>query len=155
MASQVYTIAGPGTAPATVVLMRGPTPRGGMSEQSDPFGLVGHVLAEKYRIDAVVGEGGFGVVYHGYHLSFRHDVAVKCLKIPPHFTPDAQELFVTRFRDEGQHLSRLASAHMSIVRVFDFEITSSPNGAPMPYLVLEWLRGRALDVVLAERRANG
>src|SRR5262249_38392890 len=120
-----------------------------------PFGLVGHVLAQKYRIDAVVGEGGFGVVYRGHHLVFRHDVAVKCLKIPPHFTPEAQVLFVTRFRDEGQHLSRLASAHISLVRVFDFETTTSPSGATMPYPVLEWLQGRPLEAVLAERRAAG
>ncbi|HEY4120804.1 MAG TPA: serine/threonine-protein kinase, partial [Byssovorax sp.] len=126
-----------------------------MSEQNDPFGLVGHVLAQKYRVDAVVGEGGFGVVYRGFHLSFRHDVAVKCLRIPVEFAPDAQAEFVARFRDEGQHLSRLASAHMSIVRVFDFDIATSPSGVAMPYLVLEWLNGSSLDVVVAERGAAG
>ncbi len=126
-----------------------------MSQENDPFGLVGQVLADKYRVDAVVGEGGFGVVYRGYHLSFRHQVAIKCLKIPPHFTADAQALFVSRFRDEGQHLSRLASAHVAIVRVFDFAIATSPNGATMPYLVLEWLEGRSFDAVLADRGARG
>jgi formylglycine-generating enzyme required for sulfatase activity/serine/threonine protein kinase len=124
-----------------------------MSQPNDPFDLIGTVLANKYRIDAVVGEGGFGVVYRGFHVSFQHEIAVKCLKIPPHFTPDAQILFVSKFREEGQHLSRLSSAHFSIVRVFDFDVGTSPRGGSMPYLVLEWLKGRSLEDVLEERRA--
>jgi serine/threonine protein kinase len=126
-----------------------------MSQPNDPFDLVGTVLANKYRVDAVVGEGGFGVVYRGFHLSFKQPIAVKCLKIPPHFTPDAQVLFVDKFREEGQHLATLSSAHFSVVRVFDFDVASSPRGGVMPYLVLEWLTGRSLETVLEERRPAG
>jgi tRNA A-37 threonylcarbamoyl transferase component Bud32 len=126
-----------------------------MSTPSDPFELVGTVIERKYRIDAVVGEGGFGVVYRGFHLSFRQPVAVKCLKIPRHFTPDAQVLFVDKFREEGQHLATLSSSHLSIVRVLDFDVGTSPRGVPMPYMVLEWLAGRSLEAMLEERRASG
>lgn len=32
----------------------------------DPFGLLGKQIEGKYRVAAVVGEGGFGVVYRGW-----------------------------------------------------------------------------------------
>jgi len=32
----------------------------------DPFGVVGTAIAGKYRVDRVIGEGGFGVVYAGF-----------------------------------------------------------------------------------------
>jgi hypothetical protein len=37
----------------------------------DIFGLVGTTVDGKYRCDALVGEGGFGVVYRGWHLGFE------------------------------------------------------------------------------------
>jgi hypothetical protein len=46
---------------------------------TDPFRLVGTTIAGKYRIDRMVGEGGFGVVYQGFHLNFEQPIALKCL----------------------------------------------------------------------------
>ena len=116
----------------------------------DLFGLLGTTIKEQYRIDAVVGEGGFGVVYRGFHLSFERPIAIKCLKVPPHFTAEAQKLFHERFREEGRLLSML-SDHPSIVKVFDFGITKSAAGGGVPYLVLEWLDGQELGHVLRDR----
>ena len=53
------------------------------SSAGDPFGWVGATVDEKYRVDAVVGEGGFGIVYQGHHLGFGEKVAVKCLRTCP------------------------------------------------------------------------
>jgi serine/threonine-protein kinase len=63
----------------------------------DVFPLQGSLVDGKYRVDAPIGEGGFGVVYRGWHLGFDHAIAVKCLKVPPHFTEDAKRLFFERF----------------------------------------------------------
>jgi len=123
-----------------------------LASVADPFQIVGTSLEGKYRIDSMVGEGGFGVVYRGYHLSFEHAIAIKCLKVPPHFTPEARELFLSKFREEGKHLSRLGE-HPSITRVYDFGIVGS--AVPIPYLVLEWLDGDDLEQLLAKRRAKG
>lgn len=120
---------------------------------TDVFGLVGTTIDNRYRVDEVVGEGGFGVVYRGFHLAFKHPVAVKCLKLPSHFTPDGHALFLEKFREEGSFLSRL-SEHGSIVRVFDLNVTKGPRGADVPYLVLEWLEGAELEGILRERRAR-
>ncbi len=118
----------------------------------DPFDLVGKVIDGRYRVDRVIGEGGFGVVYRGWHLNFEHDVAIKCLKTPSHFTDEGQRAFVEKFREEGKLLSRL-SQHPAVVRVYDFGITPGAHGASVPYLVLEWLVGEPLDSWLAKRGA--
>ena len=120
----------------------------------DPFGLVGTAIDHKYRIDELVGEGGFGVVYRGFHQSFEQPIAVKCLKVPAHFTTEAAEIFLKRFRDEGKHLAKL-SEHPSIVRAYDFGVATSIAGASVPYLVLEWLDGMDLKTLLAQRSRRG
>ena len=112
----------------------------------DPFNLVDTTIDRKYRVDELVGEGGFGLVYRAFHLSFGQPIAVKCLKVPPHFTIEAKKLFLDKFREEGKHLARLR--HDSIVRVFDFGITPDSQ---IPYLVLEWLTGEDLEQHLARR----
>src|SRR6187551_2141749 len=93
---------------------------------TDAFGLIGATLDDRYRVDAVVGEGGFGIVYRGFHLAFKHAVAIKCLKLPAHFTREAHSVFIEKFREEGAFLSRL-SEHPSIVRIYDLSVTSTPK----------------------------
>lgn len=58
-------------------------------------------------------------------MGFDHAIAIKCLKVPPHFTVEARKLFFEGFREEGRLLSRLSSEHLSIVRVCDFGVTES------------------------------
>ena len=120
----------------------------------DVFGLLGTTIDTRYRVDEVIGEGGFGVVYKGFHVRLGHPIAVKCLKVPPHFTPEAKNLFYDKFCEEGAFLSRL-SEHPSIVRVFDLGLTPCPFGGKVPYLVLEWLDGAELEATLLEARRLG
>jgi hypothetical protein len=122
--------------------------------QGDVFGLVGATLEGRYRIDSLIGEGGFGVVYRGQHLSLQHSIAVKCLKTPAHFSPQARDAFFAKFREEGQLLSRLRDCP-GVVHVYDFGVTGTRLGQPAPYLVLEWLDGQTLEAHLAQRRAGG
>ena len=116
----------------------------------DSFGLMGTTIAEKYRVLEVVGEGGFGLVYRGHHLGFDQPIAVKCLKVPGHFTGEARRQFIEHFAEEGKLLFRL-SEHRSIVRVFDHSVIEV-HGQQVPYLVLEWLEGISLHDHLEERR---
>ena len=51
------------------------------AQLEDPFGLVGTTLDGQHRVDQVVGEGGFGVVYRGWHLSLEQPIAIKALKV--------------------------------------------------------------------------
>jgi formylglycine-generating enzyme required for sulfatase activity/serine/threonine protein kinase len=125
-----------------------------MPPREDPFGWVGHVLDEKYRIDSVVGEGGFGVVYRAHHLGFEQAVAVKCLKLNKVLEGDMRDAFLKKFLAEGRLLHRLSRATADVVQALDVGVAKSPNQIETPYLVLEWLDGTTLDKELRKRRGT-
>jgi serine/threonine protein kinase/ActR/RegA family two-component response regulator len=103
----------------------------------------GAVLDRKYRLDAVIGIGGFGTVYRGTHLALDAQVAVKILH--PHLLDVEHE--VKRFEREG--ISACRVRHANAVAVLD--AGSTENG--LPYLVMELLVGRSLADELRERGA--
>ena len=95
--------------------------------------LIGRVLDSRYRVEAVLGTGGVGVVYRAEHLKLRHQVAVKVL----HEQFGAVDELRKRFEREGQALSALN--HPNIVSINDYGIHEE-----MPYLVMELLKGRTV-----------
>lgn len=98
----------------------------------------GDVIAGKYRLDKVAGEGGMGIVYAAEHLVLRQRVAVKIL-LPDAATSDA---VVERFAREAQAAAKITSEH--VARVMD--AGSLSNGAP--FLVMEYLEGCDLEELL-------
>jgi serine/threonine protein kinase len=125
------------------------------SSAGDPFGWVGATVDGKYRIDEMVGEGGFGIVYRGHHLGFGEKVAIKCLRVPPTLAEDERERFFESFLAEGRLLHRLSRSTAGITQALDVGGAVSPNGVWTPYLVLEWLEGKPLEDELEERRKRG
>jgi serine/threonine-protein kinase len=121
----------------------------------DPFGWVGSVLDARYRIDRVVGAGGFGVVYAAHHIALGGPVAVKCLDLRSQLDPVRQQAFLKAFRDEGRILHQLASKAPAILRVMDLSAQTSPRGIWTPYLVLEWLDGVTLREFIDARHRAG
>jgi eukaryotic-like serine/threonine-protein kinase len=121
----------------------------------DTFGLVGVVLEGQYRIDAVVGEGGFGVVYRGWHLAFEQPIAVKVLKVPVVDDPSVRDAVLRKFKDEARLLYTLSQVSLNVVRSIDFGAAVTPRGVWAPYMVLEWLEGQSLADDLRARRARG
>jgi hypothetical protein len=97
-------------------------------------GLVGVTLDGRYRLDAVLGEGGMGAVFRATHLAMDRKVAVKLLK--PHLTSDEGAL--QRFAREARATFKVDSPHA--VKVLDFGVT--PVGDY--YMVLEYLDGRTV-----------
>ncbi len=122
---------------------------------ADPFAWVGHTIDGKFRVDEVVGEGGFGVVYRALHLGLGEPIAVKCLKIPPSLPQDERERFHQSFLEEGRLLRKLSRATPSVVQALDVGAAVAPSGAWAPYLVLEWLNGETLEALLARRNKDG
>jgi eukaryotic-like serine/threonine-protein kinase len=117
----------------------------------DALGLVGTTIDGRYDVEAAVGEGGFAIVYRAVDRRLGERLAVKCLKIPIHFTAEARASLLEQFQREGRMLTQLAD-HPSIVRVRD--VGTVPAGPLLiPYLVLEWLKGRDLEQELSARKA--
>ncbi|MRG92210.1 serine/threonine-protein kinase [Polyangium spumosum] len=95
---------------------------------------IGDVIADKYRVDRLLGSGGMGVVVAATHLELRTRRAIKVML--SHVV--ASPLCVERFLREARTLSELRSAH--VARVYD--VGRLPNDAP--FMVMEYLEGHTL-----------
>ncbi|MEZ4301908.1 MAG: SUMF1/EgtB/PvdO family nonheme iron enzyme [Polyangiaceae bacterium] len=121
----------------------------------DSFGIVGTIIAEKYRVDAVVDEGGFSVVYKAEHLIWREPVALKCFKVLSTAPADQRDQLLDAFIQEGKLMTSLSSRSAAIVQARDIGKLTTKDGQWIPYIVMEWLDGKPLDVVLyQEGRAS-
>jgi len=121
----------------------------------DPIGIVGITIAEKYRIERLVGEGGFAVVYRAQHTIWNQPVAIKFFNGLSAAPVDQRDEFKNQFIQEGALLTELSSQTASIVQARDVGTYTSPDGQWMPYMVLEWLDGVALDELIERERAAG
>ncbi len=102
----------------------------------------GDLIAGKYRVEQVLGEGGMGVVVAARHVELDQRVAVKFLlpEIAEH--GDAAE----RFRREARAAVKITSEH--VARVLDVGTTE----AGVPYMVMEYLSGNDVSDELTKRK---
>jgi eukaryotic-like serine/threonine-protein kinase len=119
----------------------------------DVFGIVGSLQAAVFRVERVVAEGGFGVVYRAHHEGFKAAVALKCLKIPGAFSADQRQAFLQKFQEEGEVLFRLSALIPSVVRPLHVGTLETAKHPFVPFIALEWLDGESLDAVIERRRA--
>jgi serine/threonine-protein kinase len=98
----------------------------------------GTLLADKFRIERLLGAGAMGEVYAIRHELTRHRRALKLLHASVRMVPD----IVRRFLDEASAAGRAGNAHL--VETFDAGIL--PSGEP--YVVMELLDGETLSAVL-------
>jgi eukaryotic-like serine/threonine-protein kinase len=122
----------------------------------DSLHLVGETLDGQLRLEKLVDEGGFAVVYRGVVIATGEPVAVKCLKLQAAHGTEESDAFARRFRDEGRLLQGLSQGNRDIVRCITMSTTISPSsGMLLPYMALEWLEGQTLGVDLKRRRERG
>ena len=100
---------------------------------------VGDVLAKKYRLERLVGEGGTGVVVAARHLQLERVVAIKFLR-----TALASDEIRTRFEREARAIGQIESEHVVLV----LDVGSLDDYSP--YMVMEYLEGRDLARTLKE-----
>src|SRR2546430_793689 len=101
------------------------------------------LLGGRYELDGVVGRGGMAEVYRARDLRLDRIVGVKTLR--DDLARD--QTFQARFRREAQSAASLN--HPSIVAVYDTG-EDMMGGAPVPYIVLELVDGRALRDLLRD-----
>jgi serine/threonine-protein kinase len=92
------------------------------------------LIAEKYRLDRLLGRGGMGAVYSGTHVELERSVAVKMLL--PDSVSDPQAL--ERFRREARAAARLN--HPNVANTYDYGALADGEA----YLVMELLDGQTL-----------
>ena len=107
-----------------------------------PTTLTGHVLAGRYRLVELIGQGGMAVVYRAWDESLAREVAVKVLR--PAFATD--EGFVERFRREARNAAALQ--HPNIVTIHDTGVDEDAGD----FIVMSFVDGPDLQKILGRYR---
>jgi serine/threonine-protein kinase len=107
-----------------------------------PEERLGSALAGKYRLDAIIGRGGAGVLYRATHRWTGREVAVKML----HSSATGEVSKTGRLLSEARAAAGLK--HPNVVEVLDADMEDGT-----PFVVLELLSGRSLgeELKLCER----
>ncbi len=116
--------------------------------QSLPFSIglllsVGSVLANRYELRALLGEGGMGPVFRAYDRELDEDVALKVL----HASAANDKATLTRFRREVKLARRVT--HRNVARTFDL---GSHEG--LRFLTMELIAGESLGAYAARIRVH-
>ena len=101
---------------------------------------VGDVLAKKYRLERLVGEGGTGVVVAARHVQLDRLVAIKFLR-----TALASDEIRLRFEREARAIGQIESEHVVLV----LDVGTLDDGHS-PFMVMEYLEGKDLSRTLKE-----
>ena len=100
-------------------------------------------IVDKYRLEEVLGVGGFAVVYRATHLLLRVPVALKLLR------PDvarSRPRLVDSLLEEAQYAARIR--HGNVVQILDVTHTRA-----LSYIVMEYIDGETLAAARARRGA--
>ncbi len=104
--------------------------------------LVGALIADRYEVGSLLGQGGMGRVYEATHRALDRKVAIKFIDAAGLAGGDGG----ARFMLEARTASRLS--HPNVVSIYDFGRTGTEHGRQL-YLVMELLHGRSLAETLA------
>jgi serine/threonine protein kinase/type IV secretory pathway VirB3-like protein len=97
----------------------------------------GHILLNRYKLEKIIGQGGFAQVWRATDVVLSRFVAVKALH--PSMAPGNQRRFVR----EAQILAKLG--HPSVVTIHDVVIDSN-----RPFIVMEFVNGSPLSVLIRQ-----
>jgi len=120
-----------------------------MSESEKNNGMIAtdvlaptRVIAGKYHLGRVLGEGGMGAVYEADHRELGAKVAVKLLSEASINNPNS----LARFRREAKVMGQIK--HENVISVMD----AGNDEAGIPFLVMELLEGESLAGTLRRER---
>jgi serine/threonine-protein kinase len=99
--------------------------------------IVGDILADRYRIESVLGVGGMASVYRATDLRLDRQVAVKVLVA--NLSADAR--FAERFDREAGAMAGFS--HPNVAAVYDVE-PGDPTTGREPFYVMEYCQGGSL-----------
>src|SRR5262245_52688929 len=91
----------------------------------------GQIVAGKYEVERVLGQGGMGTVISAVHVHLRERVAIKILSREAAVQTEA----TSRFMREARAAARIKSEHVAKVS----DVGTLPDETP--YIVMEYLEG--------------
>src|SRR4051812_35134452 len=97
------------------------------------------ILGNRYEILGILGQGGMGTVYKGYHGHLKRFVAIKTVRIDK-TGPDLVQRFLREMASAGQ------MDHPNVVRA-----TDAGENSGVLHLVMEFLSGMDLARLVTER----
>src|SRR5882672_1551367 len=113
---------------------------GAVLEHATPTpGQTGQVLDGKYRLDALLAEGGMGAVYRATHVMLGKTIAIKLIRSAIVASPEV----VRRFQREARAATALN--HPNIVAVFDLGQTAEGT----LYIAMEFVNGPSLKSAIS------
>ena len=102
--------------------------------------LIGRTIADKFRIEAFLGQGSMAVVYKARHLTLKRPIALKIMRV--HAATDPK--YAKRFKREANMAFRLD--HPNSLRVLDFGQESDG----ILYMAMEFIEGKNLLTLIQE-----
>ena len=100
--------------------------------------LIGREIAGRYRIQALLGEGGMGAVFRAEQISLKRTVAVKLLR--PEIL--GNQMLLRRFNLEAEAVAKLS--HPGTVNIYDF----GQDADGTLFIAMELIDGRSLRQVI-------
>src|SRR5215831_13194341 len=113
-----------------------------LEHEAPPSTQVGQVLDGKYRLDALLAEGGMGAVYSATHVMLGKKIAIKLIRSELGASPE----IVRRFQREARAATALN--HPNIVSVYD--LGQTPDGTL--YIAMEYIDGPSLKSLMQAGR---
>jgi len=96
-------------------------------------GLIGTVIADRYKIVSPLGKGGMGLLYLAQHMTLKKDFVVKVIRSDGLAMPS--EIYLRRFRREAKAVALVNHPH--VVKVVDFDVLDGT----LPYIIMEFVEG--------------
>ncbi|WUH91412.1 serine/threonine protein kinase [Streptomyces sp. NBC_00433] len=110
---------------------------------SEAEGTDGRVLADRYRLDGVLGKGGMGTVWRAVDETLGRTVAVKELRFPGNVDEEEKRRMVTRTLREAKATARIRNT--GAITVYD--VVKEDD---RPWIVMELIEGRSLSDAIRE-----
>jgi serine/threonine protein kinase/Tfp pilus assembly protein PilF len=122
-----------------------PAPRSGAATRGwrtpPPVLETGAILAGRYEIQQILGEGGMGAVYKAKDLELDRMVALKVIR--PELAKNPA--IIDRFKQELRLSQRVT--HRNVIRIYDLG-----EGDGVKFITMEYIEGRDLRSLIHERK---